>query len=258
MDFPVKKMYGKDFLKEVDWKRSDNFEAMCRRYIRLSSALRKGHALLYIIDSWDSFQSAKSKEAFMKSVKDDEELKGDYDLLVQKYASRKFFPNICDKMDNNKVDSTLCIISQVRSKINARFGKKQYRAGGKALDFYTHQVVWIRELERMAKTKLKQKKVYAIKSHVKVERSKVAKPFRESEFTILYDYGLDNINSMIDFLWGSKTIKFRGAKFDSRPQFIKFVEGNNLEVELMKATERLWWKVEDMFEKEVKKRKRRY
>lgn len=258
MDFPIVSMYGNNFYETVDWTRSPNFEAMCRRFIRLSSALKKGEALLYIIDSWDSFQSAKSKEAFMKSVKDDEELKGDYDLLVQKYASRKFFPNICDKMDKNKVDATLSIISQVRARIGVKFGKKQYRAGGKALDFYTHQVVWLREMERLAKTKKKQKRVYGIKSHAKVERSKVAKPFRESEFIILYDYGLDDISSMVEYLWGKGTIKFHGEKFNNRLLFIKYIEGNNYEGELIDEAEKLWNKVEAAFEKEVKRRKRRY
>lgn len=258
MDFPVKKMYGKKFYKTVDWKRSSNFEAMCRRFIRLSTSLKKGEALLYIIDSWDSFQSAKSKKAFMESVKKDEDLKGDYDLAVQKYASRKFFPNICDKMDQNQVDATLCIISQVRSRIGVTFGKKQYRAGGKALDFYTHQVTWIREVERMAKKKHGESKVYAIKSHAKVERSKVAKPFRESEFIILYDYGLDNLSSMVDYLWGKGKINFHGTKFSKRIEFIKFIEGNNLEGELIEATEKKWDKVEKAFEREVKRRKRRY
>jgi len=257
MDFPVKKMYGKKFYKTVDWKRSPNFESMCRRFIRLSTALKKGEALLYVIDSWDSFQSAKSKKDFMESVQKDEELKGDYDLAVQKYASRKFFPNFCDKMDHNQVDATLCIISQVRARI-ARFGKTQYRAGGKALDFYTHQVAWIREVERMTKKKHGEGRVYSIKSHAKVERSKVAKPFRESEFIILYDYGLDNLSSMIDYLWGKGKITFHGTEFNNRLQFIKYIERNNFEGDLIHKTEKRWNKVEEAFEKEVRKRKSRY
>lgn len=258
MDFPIEKMYGEEFYKTVDWKRSHNFEAMCRRFIRLSTRLKKGESLLYIIDSWDSFQSAKSKKAFMESVEKDTDLKGDYDLLVQKYASRKFFPNICDRMDNNKIDATLCIISQVRSKIGVTFGKKQYRAGGKALDFYTHQVAWIREVERKTKKKHGESRVYAIKSHAKVERSKVAKPFRESEFVILYDYGLDNTSSIIDYIWGKKDIKFQGTKFKTGAEFIRFVEQEGKEKELAQKAEKKWFKVEEAFEKEVKRRKSRY
>jgi RecA/RadA recombinase len=224
----------------------------------MSFALKKGESLLYIIDSWDAFQSAKSKKAFIESVQDDKELKGDYDLLVQKYASRKFFPAFCDALDNNKIDATLVIISQVRAKIGATFGRKQTRTGGKALDFYTHQVAWIKEVEKLRKTKRGRKRVYGIKSEVFVDRSKVAKPFRDSQFVILYDYGLDDINSMADFLWGKKVISFDGKKFKTRQSFVKYIEEHNKEDELIKKTEEEWNKTEDAFKEEVLQRKPRY
>lgn len=258
MDFPIEKMYGPEFVKSVDWKRSQNFEQFCRRFLRMAFGLKKGESLLYIIDSWDAFQSAKSKKDFMESIKDDKELKGDYDLVVQKYASRKFFPAFCDALENNKIDATLVIISQIRSKIGITFGKKYGRTGGKALDFYTHQVAWIREVEKLRKTKRKRKRVYGIRSEVYVDRSKVAKPFREADFTILYDYGLDDLNSMIDFLWGKKKIKFRGKTFKTRQAFIKYIEKGNLEDALIKKTEEEWTKIEKAFEEDVRKRKARY
>lgn len=261
MDFPVEKMYGEDFYKTVDWTRSKNFEEFCRRFLRKAFSLKKGESLLYIIDSWDAFQSAKSQKTFMESVQDDTELKGDYDLIVQKYASRKFFPAFCGALDDNKIDATLIIISQIRSKIGVTFGKKQTRTGGKALDFYTHMVAWIKEVERMSATKLKEKRVYGIKTGVKVERSKVAKPFREAEFTILYDYGIDDISSMIDFVYGSgkkMSIRFNSEKFKTRESLIEYIEKNNLENLLIEKTESKWDKIEKAFEDEVKKRKARY
>lgn len=268
MDFPIEQMYGKynkrtrkwdcPFERDIDWTRSQNFEQFCRRFLRLAFALKKGEALLYIIDSWDAFQSAKSKKAFLDSIEGDKDLKGDYDLLVQKYASRKFFPAFCDALENNKIDATLLIISQVRSKIGATYGRKQTRSGGKALDFYTHQVAWIREVEKLRKTKFKRKKVYGIRSEAYIDRSKVAKPFREAEFTILYDYGIDDVNSMADFLWGKKEITFEGKKFKTRQSFVKYVEENDKENELIEKTEEVWNKVEDAFKKEVLARKQRY
>lgn len=261
MDFPIEEMYGQKFVDAVDWTRSKNFEQFCRRFLRKAFALKKGESLLYVIDSWDAFQSAKSQKAFIESVEKDTDLKGDYDLLVQKYASRKFFPAFCDALDNNKIDATLFIVSQVRSKIGVTFGKKQTRTGGKALDFYTHMVAWIKELERLSGTKLKQKMVYGIKSGVKVERSKVAKPFRESEFTILYDYGLDDIGSMIDFVYspGKKiSAKFNRKKFKTRESLIKYIEKEGKEDLLIEKTENRWFKIEKAFSDEVKKRKKRY
>ena len=258
MDFPIEKMYGEEFVKSVDFTRSPHFESMCRRFLKKVFSLKKGESLIYVIDSWDSFQSATSKKAFLKSVKDDEELKGDYDLVVQKYASRKFFPTFCDALDENKIDVTLVIISQVRDAIGVMFGKKQKRVGGKALDFYTHQVAWIKEIEKLTKIRRGKKWTYGIKSAVKVERSKVSKPFREADFTILYDYGLDNISSQIDFLWGKKTISFNKKKFTDRKDFIKHIEKNNLEDKLARHTEKVWHKIEAEFEDEVKERKDRY
>lgn len=258
MDFPIEKMYGEGFVNKVDWIRSPHFEAMCRNFLRKVFALKKRESLLYIVDSWDSFQSASSKKAFLDSIKKDTDLKGDYDVAVQKFASRKFFPTFCDALEKNKIDATLIIISQIRDAIGVMFGKKQKRAGGKALDFYTHQVAWIKEIERLSKKKKGHKRTYGIRSAAKVERSKVSKPFREAEFTIHYDYGIDDISSQIEFLWGKHTIKFKGQTFKDRKSFIKYIEKNNLEEELASHTQKVWQGIERSFEREAERRKRRY
>jgi RecA/RadA recombinase len=257
MDFPLEKMYGQQFVDDVKWICTKNVEAFGRDYYRRVKNLKKGEFLLYIIDSWDAIKSIKDIRRFEEAVEKDEEEKGSYNLEKQKFSST-FFAAVSSQLESNKYDATLMIISQVRVKIGATFGKKTYRAGGKALDFYTHQVAWIREVEKMRKTKKKSKRVYGIKSEVKVERSKVAKPFRESQFTILYDYGLDDINSMTDFLWGKKVIRFDKKKFKTRKSFVKYVEENNREEALAKKVEKTWNKIEKLFEDEVTERKTRF
>lgn len=257
MDFPLEKMYGQKFCDAVTWICSPNIEQMGRDYYRRVGNLKKGEFLLYIVDSWDALKSWKDIARFEEAVEKDEEEKGSYNLEKQKFSSA-FFASLAGKLERNKIDSTLVIVSQVRTKIGVTFGKKQYRAGGKALDFYTHQVAWIREVQKLRKSKKKEKRVYGIVSAVKIERSKVAKPFRESEFTILYDYGLDDLNSMIDYLWGKKKIKFDGESFKTRKQFIKYIEENNLEEELKEAVEEKWENVEAAFEKDVLGRKSRF
>lgn len=257
MDFPIEEMYGKEFVDSVQWICSNTIEHMGRHYMRLLKSLKKGWFLLYFIDSWDAIGTKAGHDRFEKSIEKDKEMEGSYALEKQRYAS-SFFEVLSGKMEHNKFDSTLVIISQVRTRIGATFGKKTYRAGGKALDFYTHQVAWIREIEKLRKTKKKSKRVYGIRSEVKVERSKVGKPFRESDFTILYDYGLDDINSMVDFLWGKKAIKFGGKKFKTRARFIKYIEKGNREDALIEKTEKEWSDIEEAFRKEVLKRKPRY
>ena len=93
---------------------------------------------------------------------------------------------------------------------------------------------------------------------MKIERSKVAKPFREAEFTILFDYGLDDLSSMIDYLYGSKEINFDNQNFDTRKQFIRYIEKNNLEHRLIEQTKEKWNAIENAFALEVKQRKQRY
>lgn len=262
MDFPLEKMYGEDFAKFIQWKNTKNVERMGRDYVKRLNSLKKGECLIYIVDTWDALGSAAGSKRFEDSIEDEKEIKGSYHLEKQKYANL-FFDNVCSRMGHNEKDATLFIVSQVKTKIGMAFGKKTYRGGGKALDFYTHQVAWIRELKRIEKSIRKEKRVYAIRSGVKVERSKVGKPFRESNFWILYDYGLDNLSSQIEFLWGTKKgtvkkIKFKGKQFKSKERFVKYIEQNNLEEELAKKTEKKWQRVERSFEKEVEKRKKRH
>lgn len=257
MDFPLVKMYGRKFIESVEWVCIKSIEAMGRDFIRRMRNLKKGDFLLYIVDSWDALYSEVDKKRFDASIKDDKAEDGSYNLEKQKYAG-KFFSNVCDEMENNKKDATLFIVSQVRQKIGITFGKKTYRAGGKALDFYTHQVAWIREQEKLKKTKKGHQRIYGIRSEVKVERSKVAKPFREAQFTILYDYGIDDINSMADFLYGKGSIRFAGQVFKTRQAFVDYVEKKGKEKNLIKATEKEWMEIEDAFEKDVTKRKARF
>ncbi len=258
MDFPLVKMYGQEFVDAVEWISTKNIEKMGRDFAGRLINLERGEFLLYVVDSWDALGSRAGDERFEKSIKEDKEMDGSYNLEKQKFASNVFFSNICGRMENNSKDATLVIISQVRTKIGATWGKKTYRAGGKALDFYTHQVAWIREIEKLKKTKKKQTRIYGIRSEVKVERSKVAKPFRESAFTILYDYGLDDISSIIDFMWGKGVIRFQGETFKTRKRFIKHIEDNNFESLLALEAEKKWQEIEQSFEDEVKARKKRY
>lgn len=262
MDFPLDKMYGKDFKKAITWKTNQSIEAMGRDYINRMNNLGKGEFLLYIIDSWDALKSTMDNARFSKSVKEGKEIEGSFNLEKQKYAS-SFFSYVCSLAESNEKlkkerDATLFIVSQVRTKIGVTFGKKTYRAGGKSLDFYTHQVAWIREITKLRKTKRGENRVYGIKSAIKVERSKVAKPFRETEFTILYDYGLDDLSSMVDYLWGKKIIEFMGKEFANKKLLIKYIERNNLQDEIIKQTTEKWQNIELAFEQEVQSRKSRY
>lgn len=252
MDFPLVEMYGEKFVDEVEWISTRTVEEFGADFTRECLGWKPGIALIYVVDSWDALTSKAGQKRFEDAAFSDGDVdsekakKGTYGAGPEKakYASSEFFNNICGMMEGK--DISLFIISQLRQKINAMmFEKKTYRTGGKALDFYTHQVAWLAEIQKLDRTVRGHKMIYGITSRAKIERNKTAKPFRQAEFTILFDYGLDDLSSMIDWYWGPKVkkIKFDGEEF-SRQDFIHYVEDNDLIDVVRELVEEEWIELE--------------
>lgn len=252
MDFPVSAMYGDDFYDNIEWLNIPFIEQTGRDFSRRVLNLKEGTSLLYIIDSWDALKPEENYNDFIDSANKDKKSKDGYNLTKQKYGTQQFFPSICTAMDGK--DATLMIISQTRDKIGVTFGAKQTRTGGKALDFYTHQVCWFRQVEKMKKTVKGRELIYGVKVEANVKRSKVALPYRKAGFTILFNYGMDDISSMLDWYFGPKkqltkedltcfSIPFEGKT--DRKNIINFIESNDLEGELQDLVEKEWLSQEE-------------
>lgn len=202
MDFPLEGMYGEDFVGGVEWIRTETVEAFGRDIHRRVLALKSGEALLYVADSIDAMVSEVGKKRAEDEAAE-KKVQGSYGAEKAKYMSSEFFNNLCNMMAGK--DVTLMIISQVRENLQATpFGKKYYRTGGKALDFYTHQVAWLYQIEKLKETYHKRERVYGVRVRAKFERNKVALPFREMELPILFDYGVDDVGAMADYIFGPK------------------------------------------------------
>ncbi len=93
----------------------------------------------------------------------------------------------------------LMLISQIRENISSLpFAPKWRRNGGKALDFYASHIIWLHERAKYTVKRLEL--TYGIGVEANVTKNKVARPFRKVKFPILFDYGIDDIYSMLDFL----------------------------------------------------------
>jgi RecA/RadA recombinase len=92
------------------------------------------------------------------------------------------------------------IVSQERARIGVTFGKKTTRSGGKALDFYASQIVWLSHVETIKESKGKITRPTGIRVRAKVEKNKCGLPFRESEFEIAFGFGVDSLRSGIEWL----------------------------------------------------------
>ena len=250
MDFPINLMFGKKFNELVEWKRSKNIEAAGKDFLSEAYKLKPSESLLYIIDSWDSFRSIHQEDICSNKEEDNDQA---YDFSKQRYAW-KFFAQVCDIIEDNKRDATLIVISQTRSKIGVLFGKKKYRTGGDALNFYTHLVPWLRVIKKQDKTKLGEKRVYAIDCEAKVERTKVGLPFRQAKFRVLFDHGIDDISSMGQYLKDHKLSEYKKIPLKDLHQFSVEIEKRNLQDKLRKRVSKIWINVENAFREEINER----
>jgi RecA/RadA recombinase len=94
----------------------------------------------------------------------------------------------------------LLIISQVRENIGALFGEKYKRSGGKALDFFASQIVWLSHLKLLEKSINKIKRPYGIIVKAKVKKNKIAPPMREAQFEFHFNYGTEDLLASIQWL----------------------------------------------------------
>jgi recombination protein RecA len=109
----------------------------------------------------------------------------------------------------SKSNTCLIFINQLREKIGVMFGNPETTTGGKALKFYASIRVDIRRIGAIKEGDL----VVGSRTRVKVVKNKLAPPFRESEFDIMYNQGISYEGDLIDQAVEQKLVDKSGAWF---------------------------------------------
>lgn len=109
----------------------------------------------------------------------------------------------------SKSNTCLIFINQIREKIGVMFGNPETTTGGRALKFYSSIRVDIRRIGSLKEGD----QMVGNRTRVKIVKNKLAPPFREAEFDILYGQGISRVSDVLDLGVDRKLVEKSGTWF---------------------------------------------
>lgn len=223
-----------DFFRDV--------QSVCKAQKDILKERGKIEPVLYVLDSLDS-------------LSDDAEMERDIDEGTFGAAKAKklseFFRKLIGDLSHARV--MLLVISQVRDNIGATMGEKHSRSGGKALDFYASQVLWLAHMQTMKAQRKGVERPTGARIRAKCKKNKVGLPQRSFDFYIRYGFGLDDIKSHVEWLDDVKRLEDVGltkggmAKFFTSLDSMPDEEYRGWRARLSETVQEVWYDIEKDF-----------
>lgn len=268
-EFDLNYLFGNHVAERIECDEEDNLRTFEEFNDDIHRACADERPCIYVIDSFDALTTeaalkldASNRVKREKGNKTDGSY-GDGKAKLMSEAGSKRIPEL------GATDSLLIIISQTRDNIGfgAMFTPKT-RSGGKALKFYAFHEIWL----AMQKKEKTGKRTIVTNVQAKITKNKLIGRHGEAYFPVLFDYGVDNISSCINFLvdegeWtGTKgAINTKGfiapkvvknkKKHRSKSEIVAYIEDNDLEDDLFQLCQETY---DAVMEKLKPKRKRKY
>src|ERR1700693_795478 len=139
----------------------------------------------------------------------------------------------------SKARTTCIFTNQIREKIGVMFGNPETTPGGRALKFYASvriDIRWIAAIKQADGT------VTGNRTKVKVVKNKVAPPFTEAEFDIMYNEGISNVGALLDLALEKNILEKRGSWISYKGQ--QLAQGRDAAKESLRADHPLYEEIE--------------
>jgi recombination protein RecA len=135
---------------------------------------------------------------------------------------------------------TCCIFTnQIREKIGVMFGNPETTPGGKALKFYASVRIDIRRIGAIKQT---DGTVTGNRTKIKVVKNKVAPPFTEAEFDIMYNEGISSTGALLDLALEQGIVEKRGSWLSYKGS--QLAQGRDAAKDILKNDEALYGEIE--------------
>jgi len=145
----------------------------------------------------------------------------------------------------SKSKTTLIFINQLREKIGVMFGNPETTTGGRALKFYASVRIDIRRIASIKDGD----QVIGGRTRVKIVKNKVAPPFREAEFDVMYGEGISREGDLLDLAVEKRIVEKSGAWFAFSGE--RLGQGRENAKQFLKENPSLRQAIEDRVRKEL-------
>ena len=138
----------------------------------------------------------------------------------------------------NKSNCVAIFINQLREKVGVVYGNPEVTTGGRALKFYSSVRIDIRRIETLKSNG----EMVGSRTRAKVVKNKIAPPFKEAEFDIMYGEGISRVGELIDLAVKADVVQKSGAWFNYGD--VRLGQGRDNVKELLKNNDELREQIE--------------